>query len=167
MNVYWTWITVTIKQLRVITSLEVLAVFVWMAIIVSVEGSVNVSASWIPSISLFTIFIMMHITELNECSDPSLNDCDVNADCTDIPGSYKCNCRPGYSGNGTFCDSMVECVCVCCVLIIVVCISDVDECQNDTLNNCNVNADCFDTEGSFNCTCRAGYTGTGIQCQGK
>ena len=58
-------------------------------------------------------------------------------------------------------------VCVCCALIIIVYISDVDECQNDTLNNCDDNADCFDTEGSFNCTCREGYNGTGVQCQGK
>ena len=56
---------------------------------------------------------------------------------------------------------------VCCILIIIVYISDVDECQNGTLNNCDDNADCFDTEGSFNCTCREGYTGTGVQCQGK
>ena len=114
-----------------------------------------------------TFHTHMYTSELNECSDLTLNDCDVNADCTDIPGSYKCNCRPGYTGNGTFCDSMVKCICVCYILIIVVYISDVDECQNDTLNDCDVNADCFDTEGSFNCTCRAGYTGTGIQCQGK
>ena len=58
-------------------------------------------------------------------------------------------------------------MCVCCILIIKVFISDVDECQNDTLNNCDDNADCIDTEGSFNCTCRVGYTGTGVQCQGK
>ena len=58
-------------------------------------------------------------------------------------------------------------VCVCCILIIIIYISDVDECQNDTLNNCDDNADCFDTEGSFNCTCREGYTGSGVQCQGK
>ena len=45
--------------------------------------------------------------------------------------------------------------------------SDVDECQNDTLNDCDDNADCFDTEGSFTCTCRDGYSGTGVQCQGK
>ena len=46
-------------------------------------------------------------------------------------------------------------------------LSDVDECENDTLNNCDNNADCFDTEGSFTCTCREGYNGTGFECQGK
>ena len=58
-------------------------------------------------------------------------------------------------------------VCVYCMLIIIVYISDVDECQNDTMNDCDDNADCFDTEGSFTCTCRDGYSGTGVQCQGK
>ena len=45
--------------------------------------------------------------------------------------------------------------------------SDVDECKNVTLNNCNENADCLDTEGSFTCTCREGYAGSGVECQGK
>ena len=107
-----------------------------------------------------------YFIELNECSDPLLNDCDMNADCTDIPGSYVCNCRPGYTGNGTFCESRLN-VCACCILIIIAYISDVDECQNDTLNTCDVNADCSDTDGSFTCTCREGYSGTGNQCQGK
>ena len=48
--------------------------------------------------------------ELDECSDPSLNDCDVNANCTDIPGSYMCDCVLGYKGNGTSCESMIECL---------------------------------------------------------
>ena len=48
------------------------------------------------------------ILELDECSDPSLNDCHMNANCTDIPGSYVCDCELGYEGNGTFCESMVE-----------------------------------------------------------
>ena len=48
--------------------------------------------------------------ELDECSDPSLNDCDVNANCTDIPGSFMCDCVLGYEGNGTFCESTIECL---------------------------------------------------------
>ena len=36
-----------------------------------------------------------------------------------------------------------------------------------TLANCDVNADCADTNGSFTCTCREGYTGNGIFCSGK
>ena len=31
---------------------------------------------------------------------------------------------------------------------------------------CDDNADCVDTEGSYECVCRAGYTGIGSNCTG-
>ena len=107
--------------------------------------------------------------ELDECTEPSLNDCDVNANCTDIPGSYMCDCVLGYKGNGTFCESMIERLShfVFISMYYHSLYSDVDECKNVTLNNCNENADCLDTEGSFTCICREGYTGSGVDCQGK
>ncbi|XP_078351506.1 polycystin family receptor for egg jelly-like isoform X2 [Oculina patagonica] len=43
------------------------------------------------------------------------------------------------------------------------CIKDEDECQNGR-HNCSVNAQCFNTFGSFNCTCLQGYSGDGVQC---
>ena len=46
-------------------------------------------------------------TEVNECSNSSLNECDPNAECTDIPGSYLCDCHAGYEGNGTSCSGDV------------------------------------------------------------
>ena len=39
--------------------------------------------------------------------------------------------------------------------------TDIDECQRD-LDNCDINAECSNTVGSFHCTCNMGYTGTGI-----
>ena len=34
-------------------------------------------------------------------------------------------------------------------------------------DNCdNMNAMCFNTEGSFMCMCNAGYTGDGVMCAG-
>ena len=44
--------------------------------------------------------------------------------------------------------------------------SDFDECANNT-DNCDVNAYCNNTVGSFNCTCNSGYTGNGTTCAGK
>ena len=41
---------------------------------------------------------------------------------------------------------------------------DVNEC-NDDLHNCHSDANCENTEGSYNCTCRPGYTGDGFNCQ--
>ncbi|KAG8223649.1 hypothetical protein J437_LFUL001756, partial [Ladona fulva] len=35
------------------------------------------------------------IMDLDECSDPSLNDCSVHADCTNVFGSFRCKCHDG------------------------------------------------------------------------
>ena len=44
--------------------------------------------------------------------------------------------------------------------------SDIDECSAD-LNPCDSNADCINTDGSYNCACQQGFTGDGITCKGK
>ena len=46
------------------------------------------------------------------------------------------------------------------------CISDIDECSNGS-HDCDVNANCTNTNGSHSCTCKEGYTGKGESCQGK
>lgn len=43
---------------------------------------------------------------------------------------------------------------------------DIDECVAD-LTECDVNADCRNTEGSFTCACKAGFTGNGTSCKGN
>jgi len=41
----------------------------------------------------------------------------------------------------------------------------VDECaEND--DECHMNADCVNTEGSYCCFCKDGYTGNGFSCTG-
>ena len=35
------------------------------------------------------------------------------------------------------------------------------------MNNCDVNADCADSVGSFACTCNSGYSGNGVSCTSK
>lgn len=42
---------------------------------------------------------------------------------------------------------------------------DVEECAAE-VNDCDVNADCFNTDGSYNCTCKSGYSGNGTTCNG-
>ena len=44
--------------------------------------------------------------------------------------------------------------------------SDVDECNNG-LDICNVNANCSNTLGSFECYCKEGFVGDGIICLSK
>lgn len=43
---------------------------------------------------------------------------------------------------------------------------DIDECA-DEIDNCNANADCTNTDGSFYCACQTGYTGDGHNCEGR
>ena len=42
---------------------------------------------------------------------------------------------------------------------------DIDECSKET-SPCDENADCTNTEGSYSCTCKKGFTGDGAACQG-
>ena len=44
--------------------------------------------------------------------------------------------------------------------------ADLEECSTNT-HDCDVNADCVNTVGSYSCNCRAGYTGDGQTCNGK
>lgn len=43
--------------------------------------------------------------------------------------------------------------------------SDIDECVKEK-DNCHVDANCTNTEGSFYCTCHTGYYGDGVMCDG-
>ena len=43
--------------------------------------------------------------------------------------------------------------------------TEIDECASDT-DNCDINADCINTGGSFECVCRTGYEGNGQVCTG-
>ena len=40
---------------------------------------------------------------------------------------------------------------------------DINECLEESLNDCDGNATCFDTDGGFNCSCNIGYTGNGTE----
>ena len=43
--------------------------------------------------------------------------------------------------------------------------SDIDECSA-VLNPCDEKADCSNTDGSYSCTCKQGFTGDGVSCSG-
>ena len=44
--------------------------------------------------------------------------------------------------------------------------SDVNECQS-LKNNCHSKAECVNTLGSFDCRCKLGYLGDGVNCTCK
>ena len=39
--------------------------------------------------------------------------------------------------------------------------ADINECASSNANNCDVRANCTNTEGSFSCSCMSGYSGAG------
>ena len=45
-------------------------------------------------------------------------------------------------------------------------LSEIDECATG-VDNCDVNALCTNTPGSFQCTCIINYSGDGVTCSGK
>lgn len=51
-------------------------------------------------------------------------------------------------------------------LLVRMRIVDFDECSGG-ISDCHFNADCINTEGSYNCTCKPGFVGNGTTCQGK
>ncbi|CAH3113355.1 unnamed protein product, partial [Porites lobata] len=92
--------------------------------------------------------------DLDECKD-KIHQCDVNANCTNIPGSYNCTCRPGYTGNGNICNGIISYPSLHFIFL---------QCK-DGSHDCHINTNCTNTAGSYNCTCRPGYTGNGSICR--
>lgn len=44
--------------------------------------------------------------DVSECSS-GLHSCSADAVCSDTKGSYKCSCKPGYSGDGWSCNGII------------------------------------------------------------
>ena len=108
---------------------------------------------------------MISLLDIDECANTTLNDCDVNARCNNTEGSFNCTCNTGYTGDGVNCTSM-SIVTTRYIYNDSILASDIDECALRT-HNCNANAECTDTIGSFNCTCNPGFEGDGVSCTGN
>ncbi|XP_077993853.1 uncharacterized protein LOC144447650 [Glandiceps talaboti] len=79
-------------------------------------------------------------TEIDECDT---NPCQNGGVCTDLINAYECQCSTGWEG--------------------ATCTQDINECNVGS--ECDVNADCGNTNGGYNCTCIAGYRGDGFDCK--
>ena len=49
------------------------------------------------------------------------------------------------------------------MIVNLVFFSDINECELPEIN-CDMNAQCVNTDGSFDCTCNPGYFGNGTTC---
>ncbi|KAK6010733.1 calcium binding EGF domain protein, partial [Ostertagia ostertagi] len=78
--------------------------------------------------------------DINECAKPGLNMCDKNAVCNNLMGTYACQCKKGFRGDGYMCD-------------------DEDECR---MMPCHPQAECHNKPGSFECKCPDGFEGDGV-----
>lgn len=52
------------------------------------------------------------------------------------------------------------------IMVLPLFMPDIDECLSPA-TNCDLNADCYNSPGSYQCRCRLGYLGNGTQCECK
>lgn len=85
---------------------------------------------------------------LDIADDPcESNSCSIYAECirdSDAPNKYTCLCKVGFDGDGYSC-------------------YDVDECV-EGMHDCDVNAECYNLVGHFECSCLSPYVGNGKEC---
>lgn len=118
-------------------------------------------------------------SDVNECT---ASPCHANARCENTDGSFKCTCKmeEGYVGNGFNCSHTCSVDYDCgnvtkyrCASGVCICrpgyrmgqsaCTDINECLES--NPCHKNATCVNTDGSYNCTCKNGFTGNGKACE--
>ena len=103
--------------------------------------------------------------------------CHPDAKCEQSAGGVSvCVCKPGYRGDGRECSgklfalfNMVVMVANCLFVNKVFFralfpLADIDECFRKD-QNCHKEAECVNTVGSFNCSCKLGFEGDGADCK--
>jgi len=121
--------------------------------------------------------------DVNECY-MGTHDCHPDGKCVNTPGKYYCRCVSGYTGDGYTCTDLDDCdpdpcdpvqgtcsdnganryECTCIPGICGTgCESDCVECEDGT-HECDPNADCFNTYGSYICACKDEFYGDGVDC---
>ena len=108
------------------------------------------------------------IEDVEECEN-GIDHCHANASCKNTEGSFLCICNSGYSGNGFVCHgSTYSCIWIYHWVYAYLGFSlDVDECAAEAAHICHANATCTNTNGSFSCRCRSGFSGDGTTCSGR
>ncbi|XP_031557799.1 nidogen-like [Actinia tenebrosa] len=121
--------------------------------------------------------------DVDECR-ASISPCHSNANCINSIGSFSCRCRPGFKGDGQFCEDDgtcggvqchpdaschkntaegTRCVCKPGYLGDGRKCADIDECIQGK-DECHEHATCTNSAGSYKCSCNLGYVGDGFNC---
>eukprot|EP00295_Goniomonas_pacifica_P012315 CAMPEP_0175886738 /NCGR_PEP_ID=MMETSP0107_2-20121207/45797_1 /TAXON_ID=195067 ORGANISM="Goniomonas pacifica, Strain CCMP1869" /NCGR_SAMPLE_ID=MMETSP0107_2 /ASSEMBLY_ACC=CAM_ASM_000203 /LENGTH=227 /DNA_ID=CAMNT_0017207141 /DNA_START=18 /DNA_END=698 /DNA_ORIENTATION=+ len=151
-------------------------VLLFMAVVVKLSSYADVSSqyasAWQSSHEL--MFLGVERERILEGCDAGVSgfNCQCNAGYESVDSGYTCTaCAIGYykehsTTSGTASTSWLQCKCNSGfgMLPWKVC-DNIDECDTDT-HNCDHNAACTDTVGSFECACNAGYTGDGVMAVG-
>nr|XP_025036037.1 adhesion G protein-coupled receptor E1-like [Pelodiscus sinensis] len=102
--------------------------------------------SWLPG-----SVAPLNCSDIDECSQvPSV--CGLHNSCVNTPGSYNCQCQPGYSpprGNSWKPGDSHSLNC-----------TDIDECSQ-VPSVCGLHSFCINTLGNYSCQCKAGHSSPG------
>ena len=94
----------------------------------------------------------------------------MNTVCVDTAQGAVCQCLSGYmEGPKSQCISQYIGSISFRIMITdtsAISSTDMNECLTK-MDNCNENAECSDSVGSFLCACSAGYAGDGVTCNGE
>ena len=121
--------------------------------------------------------------DINECLIRNFDGCPQDrSQCSNTVGSFVCVCNPGYVSDGeNNCIGIKKFVAIIYIIdyraayvyisnsvlyywfFTAFFVTDEDECATNT-DDCDINADCTNTVGSFTCECRDSYFGDGISC---
>ena len=91
--------------------------------------------------------------------------CDCNDDDNDVSFITINLFRVSIINTNFFCIFIFSFLLYFHVIQCTITYTDIDECEQGT-HDCNANATCMNTPGSYNCTCNFRFTGNGHNCEG-